>query len=149
MASKKGFYFETSDFDKKFREFCEQAGTKLAAQGLFTAAQAVLKASDDEIPQTPYLHGDLRASRLVKEPEISGDKISVSFGYNSPYAAVQHEGHREDGSYPIKNYTRTRVPGPGSKFLEKKMAGHSRHFMQIAVDYIREKLGQNFKGSGK
>ncbi len=141
MSEATGFYLETADFDAKFKELVHSVGEEVAAQGLFTAAQAVLAAADDEIPQTPYKTGDLRAGRIVKEPEISANTVSVDYGYNSKYAAYQHEGQRKDGSYKVKNYTTTQVPGPGPKFLEKKMAGDSRRFMAIVADYIRKKLG--------
>jgi len=136
-----GFYLETTDFEKKFEELIRSVGERVAAEGLFSAGQALMTAADDEIPQTPYKTGDLRASRLVKDPVITGDKVSVSCGYNSIYAAYQHEGERKDHSHKVENYTRTQVPGPGPKFLEKKMAGNAKRFMAIVADYIREKLG--------
>lgn len=141
MAEKTGFYIESADFEKRFEKLVTSVSRDLAKEGLFTAAQAVLKAADDEPPQVPYLHGDLRASRQVKEPEIFGSEIKVSFGYNSPYAAYQHEGQRKDGSHKVKNYTRNRKPLPGPKFLEKKMIGQRRRWMWIVVNYILEKTG--------
>lgn len=141
MANKTGFYVETADFDKKLKELVHSVSHDVAAQGLFSAANALLNAADDEIPQVPWKTGDLRASRQVKKPVISGDRVSVSCGYNSPYAAYQHEGQRKDGSHKVKNYTKTMVPGPGPKFLEKKMAGNPQRFMAIVADHIRRKLG--------
>lgn len=141
MSDESGFYIESADFEKNFEAFVRAAGQEAAARGLFTAAQAVLTAADDEIPQTPYLHGDLRASRQVLQPEITAEKIAVTFGYNSEYAAYQHEGQRKDGSHVVKEYTTTRVPSPGAKFLQKKMAGNTRRFMAIVVDHIRRSTG--------
>ena len=141
MMAKTGFYLETTDFDKKFKELVRSVSHEVAAQGLYSAAHALLNDADDMIPQVPYKTGDLRASRLVKDPVITGDKVSVSCGYNSIYAAYQHEGERKDHSHKVENYTRTQVPGPGPKFLEKKMAGNAKRFMAIVTDHIREKLG--------
>ena len=139
--AKTGFYLETADFDKKFKELVRSVSHEVAGQGLYSAAHALLNDADDEIPQVPYKTGDLRAARLVKDPVITGDKVSVSAGYNSPYAAYQHEGERKDHSHQVKQYTTTQVPGPGPKFLEKKMAGNSKKYMAIVANYIREKLG--------
>ena len=141
MMAKTGFFLETADFDKKFKALVNSVSHDVAAQGLFSAAHALLNAADDEIPQVPQKTGDLRASRLVQKPEISGDKVSVTAGFNSPYAAYQHEGERKDGSHKVEHYTTTMVPGPGPKFLEKKMAGNADKFMAIVADYIRRKLG--------
>jgi hypothetical protein len=136
-----GFYLESTDFEKRFKELVRSVSEKVAAEGLFSAGQALMTAADDEIPQVPYKTGDLRAARVVKDPEISAGRVSVDCGYNSKYAAYQHEGQRKDGSHKVKEYTTTQVPGPGPKFLEKKMAGNAKRFMAIVADRIREKLG--------
>ncbi len=141
MTEKTGFYIESSDFDKKFEALVNSVGNKIAAEGVYAAGQALLTAAEDEMPQVPQETGDLRASRLVKDPEISPGRVAVDAGYNSKYAAYQHEGERKDGSHKVKQYTTTIVPGPGPKFLEKKMAGNAKRFMLIVADHIRKRLG--------
>lgn len=136
-----GFYLETIDFEKKFEMIIKEAGEKLAAQGVYAAGTALLDAADNEPPQTPQELGNLRALRLVKDPEIVDGRISVQAGYNTPYAAYQHEGQRKDGSHKVKNYTTDIVAQPGAKFLESKMVREPRRFMAIVADYIRRALG--------
>ncbi len=133
--SESGFYLETEEFDRNFGALVRSAGGEAAAEGLFSGAQALLDASDDESPQTPYKTGELRASRQVLQPEISEDRISVTAGFNKKYAARMHEGE------PFWKYTATQVPSPGPKFLEEKMAGNARRFMAVCADRIRRKLG--------
>ncbi len=141
MTEPTGFYVETAQFEKNFEALVREVSHEIAAEGLYSAGQALLNAADDEIPQTPQLTGDLRASRLVQKPEISQGRISVDAGYNSEYAAYQHEGERKDGSHKVKEYTTDIVPNPGAKFLEKKMVSNAARFMAITADRIRKKLG--------
>lgn len=136
-----GFYLETTDFDKKFEALVRSVGGDVAAEGLFAAGQALLDAAQDQAPQTPYKEGDLWASREVKDPEVSEERISVEAGFNSKYAAYQHEGQRKEGTHKVKNYTKTQISSPGPKFLEKKMAGNAQRFMAVCADRIRRKLG--------
>ncbi len=141
MSPEGSFFVETADFDKKFEALIHSVSHEIAAKGLYDGGAALLDAADNEIPQTPQKSGDLRDSRLVKDPVITENQISVDAGYTKEYAAYQHEGERKDGSHKVKEYTTDIVPNPGAKFLEKKLAGNAKRFMAVVADYIREKLG--------
>jgi hypothetical protein len=132
--SERGFYMDFEDFDKNFEELVKSVSKELVQDGLFDAATALLEDADEENPQTPYKTGDLRSKRQVEKAMIKGDKIEVKAGYNMEYAARVHEGE------PTWKWTTTQVSNPGPKFLEKKLFGNAKKYMQIVADYIRQKL---------
>lgn len=121
------------EFDQKFMELVREVSEKTVKAGLYDAGAAILNYADDEDPQTPYKHGDLRASRQI-EPHVETDRVVITIGYNIIYAARLHEGE------PFWNWTRTRIPSPGPKFLESAMAAHAQEAMQICADYIQAKI---------
>ncbi|KKL61330.1 hypothetical protein LCGC14_2196390, partial [marine sediment metagenome] len=78
----------------------------------------------------------------IEEPKITNKEISIKAGYDSEYAAYQHEGERKDGSHKVnkKNYTTTKGAGqPGPKFMLSKMAQYGRKYIGIVAEVIRRK----------
>jgi hypothetical protein len=63
--------------------------------------------------------------------------MTASVGYNTPYAAYQHEGERKDGTQKVENYQHT---GTGAKFLEKPLFENSKDYMAILSREIRKAL---------
>lgn len=128
------FFFDTVEFDRKFAEFIKTVPVEFATQGLADAAFALLVDADDDKPQAPYKTGDLRASRKIEKPTVTGSAVEVKAGYNMKYAARLHEGE------PTWKWTTTQVSQPGPKFLESKLVANAKKYMGIAVDYIRTKI---------
>ncbi len=147
MTGAKAF-FKTVEFDKGLARLVEMAGPEVGGRAVYDAAAALLKDADAEAPQTPWRSGDLRASRFISRPQIIGDSVSVEVGFNTEYAAYQHEGARRDGSHVIRRWTTDHVPAPGIKFLESKMVANSGKYLQIAVEYLRKWL-RNYLGGPK
>ena len=69
---------------------------------------------------------------------VQGDMIVGEVAFNSPYAAYQHEGHRQDGSRPVRHYSEE---GVGPKFLEIAMKQHAEGYFAIIADEVRKVLG--------
>lgn len=63
--------------------------------------------------------------------------MSASVGFNTPYAAYQHEGERQDGSHKVENYKHS---GTGAKFLEKPLFENAKDYMGVVSREIRKAL---------
>lgn len=61
---------------------------------------------------------------------VEADKIRAVVGFNSPYAAYQHEGMRKDASYVVENYSE---PGSGAKFIQDKLAENAEDYIAVAA----------------
>jgi hypothetical protein len=111
------------------------------------------------MPTVPKDEGTLRGSgtihvqsKLVKVAEnVGGDPtpnidsvetpppgiIQVTVGFNTPYAAVQHEGEWKSGplaGVQIENYTE---PCSGAKFIEQKLADGGDDYFEAFIAPIR------------
>ncbi len=120
-------------FNKTFFPLALKKIPKSARSGLADAAFEMLKDADDEAPQTPFDKSFLRGSRKIEEPKITNNEISIKAGYNSKYAAYQHEGERKDGTHKVKKHTKERVSQPGPKFLQSKMVRHKKRYIEIVA----------------
>lgn len=101
----------------------------LIARGLEAMVQAVDQAAEDLVgkaqPAAPVVTGTLEGSihNEGAKPSGMGVEARVSTGgESSAYAAIVHEGHRADGSYPRK-------AGP-SKFLERPLLENSATYVE-------------------
>jgi len=132
------FKMDFTAFDKTFFPLVIKGIPKSAEKGLVNAAWEMLKDADEEAPQTPFDKSFLRGSRKVEEPKITKNEISIAAGYNSEYAAYQHEGERKDGTHKVKKYTKERVSQPGPKFLQSKMVRHKERYIEIVAETIEK-----------
>jgi hypothetical protein len=70
-------------------------GDKAMASALQAATKAIQTAAADlqgkSAMQAPVDTGDLRANCSVSPTTTRGDEVSVTVGYDLPYAIVQHE----------------------------------------------------------
>jgi len=130
--NKSGFFIDSSDFDKKFKDVTKNVIPSLGGKGLFDAANRMLRDAVVVPPQVPFLKGDLRGSKIVEKAKIDPNDISVKAGFNIKYATRQHEA--EPGEF---NYTRTGAKHPGPKFLESKMVQFKNKYIAIAAAVIK------------
>ena len=133
---------------------------KAAERGGGKAGTKLLNDATIEEPITPVDEGTLRGSGSVfvnnelttttpnrggnPTPATVGDDklddaaISVSVGFNTPYAAYQHEGQRDDGTHQVENYTE---PTSGAKFLEKPLIENKDDYIKIVQAEIKGAIG--------
>lgn len=137
------------------------AVSKAGERGTGKAASQLLNDATMEIPATPLEEGTLRGSgsafvnnKLVavnppqggnptpatedNEP-VPADMFVGVVGFNTPYAAYQHEGERKDGTHKVQNYTDS---GAGAKFLEKKLVEEFDEYQAIVGRDIQEVIGK-------
>jgi hypothetical protein len=131
-------------------------------RGLALAGSRILQDSILEIPAVPLEEGTLKGSGSVhvngkfveKSASVGGnptpntdqimseiklrDTMSALVGFNTPYAAYQHEEERQDGTHKVTNYTHS---GSGGKFLEKKLFGNASRYLEIVARTLRRELG--------
>lgn len=124
---------DMTNFDRDFQKLVRKAVPEDAEKGLVAAAWEMLRDCDEEEPKTPREIGDLRGSKMVEKAKVTSREISVTAGFNSEYAAYQHEKEMTERSV----YT---TPGTGSKFMQTKMIRNKTKYVQIAADYIRKTL---------
>jgi hypothetical protein len=145
--------FDTSDFDKKFKELNENTIPGLMEKGMGRAMFNLLNDCVLQRPTVPLKEGWLRGSgsifvqnKLVAvsshgkqgkanteliEPIESGKFIGV-IGFNTPYAAKMHEG------IDLKFSKLSIESGAGPKYLESKLQRNRDSYMQEIADTIRE-----------
>jgi hypothetical protein len=92
----------------------------LRAKAMAALEQAVNETAEDLVGKsqaaTPVVSGTLKGSIHTDGAKVSGDTVTARVetgGESSAYAAIVHEGHRSDGSYPRK-------AGP-AKFIERPL----------------------------
>ncbi len=151
--------FDMSEFVNGVNEYADKF-LKAAERGAGQAASALLNDTIMEMPAVPLEEGTLRGSGSVfvqnelaaTAPNVGGsptpasvgdetlvpDTITAVVGFNTAYAAVQHEGQREDGTHVIKNYTHS---GTGKKFLEKKLFDNADEYIAIAAKEVKGAMG--------
>lgn len=132
-----------------------------ARRGLAQAGMALLQDCAMDIPRVPLDEGTLRGSGSVHvsgkfvgdSSDMAGggrptpvtsdipnqstaDMIEATVGFNTPYAAVQHEGvrHTPKGEVKMEHYSHS---GTGAKFEEKKMSANRDRYMGIVARNIR------------
>ena len=80
---------------------------------------------------------DLGANGTPATEHSEGNKreLVAVVGFNTPYAAYQHEGVRADGTHVVENYSEA---GSGRKFLETPLKNHRKEYMGIVAERIRQ-----------
>ncbi len=138
MTPETGFFLDFSDFNKKFYNLVKNAIPEDAERGAFDAMSALLEDSITKPPQAPKVIGDLWGSRIIEKVQESKKEISVIAGFNSKYAAYQHEGERKGGSHKVKKYTTDKgATQPGPKFMQSKMAMYFKEYIELVAKAIR------------
>lgn len=135
MRKDTGQTIDFSKFDRTFFPLVKIIFPTEAGKGLFEAANEMLRDGDNEPPQTPFKHGDLRGSKKVEKPKVTAGAISVEAGYNIKYATKLHES--DPAQYRF--VPRKGILSPGRKWLETKMARHKEKYIKIAGLKIKSK----------
>lgn len=100
---------------------------KVVDEALMDTADKILQLSD---PKVPLIEGILNSSGTkIKE------RHKVLVGYNSEYAAYQHQGIRKDGSRKIINR-----PGGGESFFLTKTIDENRNQL---IAFTNERIKAN------
>jgi len=145
----KEFTWDTSDFDKKFKEIIKKTIPDLIEKGVGRATLQLLNDCVMEVPTVPIKEGWLRGSGSVfvqnKIAAIStfgrpgkantehsenigaGEFVGVC-GFNTPYAAKMHEGI--DFKFT--------EPSSGAKYMESKLLRNKARYMTIIANAIKE-----------
>lgn len=98
--------WDTSSFDDAIGKLSKSAEDK-AKQAVDKVAAEILRLSQFEVP--------LDTSNLLQSGQIDpGTGLEQIVGYNTVYAAYQHEGVRRDGTHPISHWQ----GGRKGKYLE-------------------------------
>lgn len=129
--AEQGLQWDSSDFARDFKRITEHDIPELRDKGMIAAANELLRDADTTPPQTPFLMSDLRGSKKVEMEHHHGE-IIVWAGFNILYASYVHEGQVD------WNWTTTRVPNPGPKFLESKLAPNRDKYIRIMADTINK-----------
>ena len=149
------FKLDLSEFEKLFKRATVQLVPEAAERGLGQAGLLLLGHAGTEEPLIPKVEGTLAGSwslfvqnKLKKagpdgaatdhKEAIGKDEMMAVVGFNSPYAAYQHEGVRKDGTHVVKNYTLT---GSGKKFLEQPLSNNRKYYMETVALEIKKALG--------
>lgn len=137
----------------------DRAVRAAAERGIAKACMRLLRDATIQMPAVPLDEGTLRGSGSVHVngefkkaspnaggqptpntdniPAQIGDAIVASVGFNTDYAAAQHEGFRTgpDGRIiEFHNYTHS---GTGAKFLERPMAENTEQYLGIVAREIK------------
>jgi len=149
MTAKPGFTLDIGQFSKALNNVTGKQIPNNIEIGLGQAANQWLT---DSINTAPVVEATLRGSGSV---HVNGKLVGTSpntgagtpntgpvdhgtmpealVGYNSPYAAYQHEGQRRDGSHKIKKWSQK---GTGPKFLERPGIENADEYKRIIADAI-------------
>lgn len=144
-----------NDLSKLTPEMCDRA----VAQG----ASRWLRDSIMEMPTVPLEEGTLRGSGSVtvmgqNQPVATGAAFGFTKGspiqnsgpkqphaavavvsFNTPYAAFQHEGQRQDGSHVVTQYSE---PSSGAKFLEQPGLTNAQRYGKIMTASLQKDLSR-------
>jgi hypothetical protein len=130
----KNLFVDTTDFDIRFKQICENAIPGLVEKGLFEAMNELLSDAVKLPPQAPKDVGALWASKAdtvsVKKEE---GQIVAQGGFNIEYAARWHEAVGEN-----INWTTTKgATHPGPKYLESKMVQKKDKYIAMVADTVK------------
>lgn len=154
------FSFDLAQFNRALEKLARDAMPAAIERGLGQAGMQLMRDAAMELPTIPHKEGTLRGSgsvfvenRLIgtseqmgpggrpardhSEPTPAGEKSAV-VGFNTPYAAYQHEGMRADGTHAVKQYSEESA---GPKFLERKMSEFREDYLGIVAENIRREIG--------
>jgi hypothetical protein len=107
------------------------APPKIVKKTLKSVGEKILDLSE---PKLPVKDGILKSTGTVIE---NGNHILV--GYNSEYAAYQHEGRRQDGSRIIK----LRPGGGESFFLSSTVEQNMTQLVEFAQEQVEKLIKQS------
>ena len=123
------FTMDFKMFNKTFFPLVDKKILSASEKGLINAAKQMNKDAREKAPQVPKKKGDLRGSWEMEKPKTTRNEISITVGYNIDYATKQHEAEPEQF-----NYTKNKgAAHPGPKFLQKKIVGYKKKYIEIVA----------------
>lgn len=152
------FTITSAEFEGKLHE-AEGKMRKALEQGLGQAGMNLLRDTVMEEPTVPHDEGTLRGSgsvhvqnRLIHTTEAGGqgtpcrdhqepigaEELVAVVGFNTPYAAYQHEGVRMDGTHQVQHYQEASA---GPKFLERKLLQNRDQYLKTVAKRVKEAAG--------
>ena len=159
MAENASCSFDFMAFNKKFYDYALKTAPAAAEKGMFEAISELKNDSDNIIPKTPHLEGNLRGDYTIilegitqaKTVEKSGGKgkdhkrggasaiqhiaeIIAKLVFRMPYAAKWHEA--------VNKKVNWSEGGVGPKYCESKMAMFKGKYMQIVASAIKAVTGK-------
>lgn len=111
---------DASDLERGIAFFLTSVHEKVK-KGVGDVANEVLRLSQFEVPHDT---GNLQNSGHVEDGESDAEKI---VGYNTVYAAFQHEGMRADGTHVVTNWQ----DGRKKKYLEDPIRNNLDTFQEF------------------
>jgi len=160
------FKLDLSEFEKLFKRATVQLVPEAAERGLGAAGLQLEADTVKYAPTVPQKESTLRGSasvfvqnKLIQESvgaikgskpgqhatdhsePLKKDEMVAVIGFNSPYAAYQHEGRRQDGSHVVKQYSDAEGSQPGPKFLETPLSDNREQYMGRVAHEIKKTLG--------
>jgi hypothetical protein len=125
------FNLDTSKFSRDFNMITDKVKNEAAITGMWNTVKELHKLTDNEVPKTPMLTGDLRESAKEEVRREAFGAIVGVLSYNTPYAAKWHE-------YPDGDEINWTLPGSGTKYMEAKLSPFKDRIMEpIAVEIRR------------
>lgn len=145
-----GMYLDSSDISRRLERLVNQSIPEEIEKGMGKAALQLLSDCTMQAPTVPLDEGTLRGSGSVfvqsrlkgvsrkyrgkgtpavdQSDPVTRDTTVATVGFNTPYAARIHEG------IGIRNWSE---PSSGPKFLESKLIGNRREYMEILAESLR------------
>ena len=120
------YTLDIKEFEERFNDLIKKSIDIDVVKGYRAVGNAIINASNKEIPKSPHRSGDLRASGKV-EVEVDG----IAFGFNVPYAAKWHE------TTDTINWSER---GVGPKYMSKKMYGSGDKWLEIFGEFLKNRL---------
>ncbi len=133
-------------------------------RGIGKAALQLMDDAINQAPRIPHDEGTLQGSAsvfvgnkltgvapnaggqptpaLTYNPPNGVDEFVGTVGFNTPYAAYQHEGVRADGTHPVDPANYTRQDGRGPKYLETPMAENGEDYRDLWGLEIKRELSR-------
>lgn len=126
--------FDTSGLNEGF-ERMERAVAAMHVKATDAIALKLLQLSQEEVPI--YIGDDHLGGHLQNSGTTDRDGEDAIVGYNTPYAAYQHEGQFKDGTHVIHNHTSDRGK---TKYLEDPLKNN----LEVFLSYYGQKMKEIF-----
>lgn len=153
-ATEQDFFAGLDKFEEVSRKAVEEAIGAAVVQALDLAVNEAPRIPHDEgtlqgsgsvfvgrkhIKNSPNVGGNPTPARTYRPNEDSAEVVGT-VGFNTPYAAYQHEGKRADGTHVVDPDNYTRQDGRGPKFLETVLAENNSLLMKLAARRLKKHM---------
>lgn len=126
--------FNDKDFQRKTTAFV-QLIVQRKQKAQHDVASEVLRLSQSIVPIGTEPGRKHQGATLQNSGSIEDYSEYSIVGYNTAYAAYQHEGQRKDGSHVVKHYSNSRSQ---KKFLENPIKDNLKVFKKYFEDILKK-----------